>query len=188
MKKFKITKQQILQLINCSNKIKVDYRLKEWFPQAFEIELEIGKWYKHNRFLLYIIDETHWYGFDVSGAWNDYATYEDLMTDKDLLPATDKEVETALIAEAKKLKLSPKNIRNISCVCGFSNSKTQEYYTKEAEYFFESDINKLWLVGGSFLDICIFDNGKWAEIISEQIELTLEQRIERIEEQLKIKK
>lgn len=180
MKKFEITKEQILQLNNY-DKHYCKVALKEWFPQAFKIELEIGKWYKHNKFLLYIIDKTHWYGFDVSGAWNDYATYEDLMTDKDLLPATDKEVETALIAEAKRrgFKEGVKYF-NASLPSFKETARNNEFK------YINSDEVILYLDGNT-----IFYNGKWAEIISEPIEVTLEEIAEKFNvnvEQLKIKK
>ena len=44
MKTFEITKEQILELANESSFTKAT--LKKMFPQAFEIELEVGKYYK----------------------------------------------------------------------------------------------------------------------------------------------
>ena len=182
MKKFEITKEQILEVASWGNR-KDLVKLREWFPQAFESELEVGKWYKHNKFLLYIVDKTHWYGFDGCGNWNDYVKYEYLMTDKDLKPATDKEVETALIAEAKRRGFK-EGVRYIAV--GEEKGRVGYYYSERLRYG----------VGGKDA-LCqagcprIYFEGKWAEIISEPIEVTLEEIAEKFGvnvEQLKIKK
>ena len=39
MENYQITRDQIRKL--------TDPQVKEWFPEAFEVKLEIGKWYKN---------------------------------------------------------------------------------------------------------------------------------------------
>ena len=156
-------------------------KLKNKFPQAFESELEVKKWYKHNKFLLYIIDETHWYGFDVCGAWNDYVIYEHLIIDKSLVPATEKEVQTALTNEFfSKVKVG----NTVKCLNGVAVD------IEGKNTVFEKSTNTL-LLEDTYRRFEIFKDGKFAEIISEPIELTLEEIAEKFNvnvEQLKIKK
>lgn len=186
MKTFEITKEQILELANESSFTKAT--LNKMFPQAFESELEVGKWYKtKNGHLKFFVDEGTAYGFDMIGNWNEVGKgYRySFRSDNYWTPATDKEVETALIAEAKrKYTLGCKIKKLDNFYYGSSNliidDLTKIQYEKASNQLAIKDKKGFW--------ICIFKNGKWAEIISEPIELTLEQRIERIEEQLKIKK
>lgn len=185
MKTFEITKEQILDLINCSNKIKVDYRLKEWFPQAFQSELEVGKWYKVNLFeeKLYCFTKfeqcdgfvkRYYYGFSGGNFREDYTASRKL--DDSWTLATEKEVETALIAEAKRRGLVD-GVFIKSFIYGKSFLKGDRYYISNGIF----KLNGNWLM----------KDGKWAEICEEPIELTLEQIAEKFNvnvEQLKIKK
>jgi len=170
-------------------------KLKNKFPEAFGSELETGKWYKSNLFeeKLYCFTKfeqcdgyvrRYYYGFS-EGVWRlDYTASNEL--DKSWTPATDKEVETALIEEAKR-KYNGKTLNplNKNLLIGYDYSGVKLNYNKST---FDSR-KRLWVASccGNY-NIIVFDNGKWAEIISEPIELTLEQRIEIIEEQLKIMK
>lgn len=160
----------------CSTwKAKIEAQFPELFPK-----LEVGRWLKDDtnpKWLMYR-DVKNIYGFDTLGNWfyRENESYEPNSCDR---YATDKEVETALIAEAKRRGFKDGVFINNSNL-GFDN-------------FTQKTIgDKLWW-DGTYLNFgdknsAIFKDGKWAEILSEPIELTLEQRIERIEEQLKIKK
>lgn len=183
MKKFKITKEQILQL-NSYNNYDCGVALKEWFPEAFQIEVEAGKWYIWERtkdVLLFITgfdgDKVKGYGIK-NNDWFDNRSISDYWgykTDSYFVPATDKEVETALIAEAKRR--------------GFKGHfKVKPLWNSTYHFWSCSDNNIRFKNNTLFFSSAIFKDGKWAEILSEPIELTLEQRIEIIEEQLKIKK
>ena len=180
MKKFEITKEQILQL-NSYNNYDFGVALKQWFPQAFESELEVGKWYKWHGGILHItkiVGNSAWfYGVDEYGYWRKKDWYSKSHEIRPEL-ATDKEVETALIAEAKR-----RGFNKTTMITQTFNENQKMCIGFWDESSIEFTRNKLFAKG-----VRIFDNGKWAEIISKPIELTLEQRIERIEEQLKIKK
>lgn len=194
MKKFEITKEQIESLYNCDYLSEIKQDLKSMFPQAFESELEVGKWYKSDYPLLIFITEVKHhelvgYGFNAVGFYSEgtFCTRADERNRVDyntfnFKPATDKEVETALINEAKRRGFKEGvEIKPINKVIHLNNKIDLEYNT----CFYESE-NEFWMGG-----YCLFKDGKWAEIISEPIEVTLEQIAEKFNvnvEQLKIKK
>lgn len=68
-----------------------------------ETVLEVGRWYKYGNFLLHIKsisnDIIGRYGFDMIGGWHECV--DELAISNELTLATDKEVEEALIEEAK---------------------------------------------------------------------------------------
>ena len=110
MENYTITKEQVLKLANkaeqgCTSVIESD--LKNWFPEAFKKELEIGKWYKYKLTLFYITNKIsnnknyyNVFGFDVDGNWmTDNAT---TWFDENYIEATPEEVEEALKAETIK--------------------------------------------------------------------------------------
>ena len=101
MKKFEITQEQIIELSKVSLNAKEVFR--NWFPEAFEKPLEVGKWYKLERFgeLLVCITDIEnnlAYGFDFYGRYLNETTFGF----DSLVEATSQEVEASLIAEAKK--------------------------------------------------------------------------------------
>lgn len=205
MKKFEITKEQILSIAenygndnNTCLRSNLTTYLKCDFPQAFESELETGKWYKGDvdfKSLIYITGledkksytTIKYYGFTF-GDYSESGTIANYEHEKSLVPATDKEVETALIAEAKRrgyrngvtFKSLDYNFKNVKIIDDF--------------FSFDFNNNDLYLKvdapsGQRYRSV--FLKGKWAEIISEPIELTLEQIAEKFNvkvEQLKIKK
>ena len=186
MKTFEITKEQILQL-NSYDNYNIGVALKQWFPEAFKRELEYGKWLKTDEFdnhkwMIFQIDENSYYGFDANGKWIDIKSKGyDGTKDANNRYATDKEVETALIVEAKRRGF---NKTTMITQTFNENQKMCIGFWDERSVKFER--NKLFAKG-----VRIFDNGKWAEIISEPIEVTLEQIAEKFNvnvEQLKIKK
>ncbi len=144
--------------------------LKEFSEENKPI-LEIGKWYKltHGRgkFFGYITDisniEFRYYGFSYLGLWQENGCYfiNDVNLKNQMIPATDKEVEEALIAEAKRRGFK-KGVRYSAVNVGYEdqtniliNSNTFKYLPK----YNELQINN-WV---------IFKNGKWAEIIEDKI-------------------
>lgn len=187
MKKFKITKEQILEIASWVNRQDL-VKLREWFQQAFESELEVGKWYtplnQYEGIALVCVKnpndtDNFGYGFDWLGNWTDkgYTVSEEQKTRL----ATKEEVETALIAEAKRRGLDRQGI-SIKCL---ELLNVQLSHKNDFACFRYSD-NGIYYNG-----IKVYKNGKWAEIISKPIELTLEQIAEKFNvnvEQLKIKK
>ena len=78
--------------------------LQEQLKKLKEPKLENGKWYRDRSFGNYLVcfDESRSsYGFTRSNNWNELLTIP-THDDHRLTPATNSEVEAALIAEAKK--------------------------------------------------------------------------------------
>lgn len=162
-------------------------KIEAQFPELFT-ELEVGKWYtplnEYDGIALVCVQNPNntnnfGYGFDFLGNWIDKG-YIVSKGQKTRL-ATDEEVETALIAEAKR-----RGFNNTTMITQTfdENQKMCIGFWDESSVKFER--NKLFAKG-----VRIFDNGKWAEIISEPIEVTLQQIAEKFNvnvEQLKIKK
>lgn len=188
MRKFEITKEQILELAEKQSGRRA--KLKQWFPQAFQSELKTGKWYKSNLLegKLYCFTKfeqcdgyvrRYYYGFS-EDVWRlDYTASNRL--DKSWTPATDKEVETALTNEFfSKVKVG----NTVKCLNGVAVD------IEGKNTVFEKSTNTL-LLEDTYHRFEIFKDGKFAEIISEPIEFTLEQIAEKFNvnvEQLKIKK
>lgn len=120
----------------------------------FKPTLEIGRWYTDNKnYLMVWNGGKSTYGFYKGEYRYDWSfMYEDNKT-----PATDKEVEEALIKEAKKRGLW--NNPNIKCLCLGEKNTTQGL-----NQAFCIKQNSMWTEYGE-----IFKNGKWAEIISEPV-------------------
>lgn len=154
---YTITKEQIESIANGSD-------IKTMFPEVFEPVLEVGKWYTDNDdygFLVYITkikqEKYFGYGFDGNGDWcnddnEDWGDVSDI--DK---PATYKEVRTAIEKEAvKRYPIGAK----VKCLLD------GRVFNIIRESVFDFDIlgNK-----GYFGGVKVFDNGKWAEIIEEEV-------------------
>lgn len=105
MEKYEITKEQILELENGFTLPK----LKEWFPEAFETKLQVGKWYIFNtvddntKQVLFITEikgnEVYFYGVDEYSKWRNSDWYS---KSHKWIEATEQEVKTALVNEAVK--------------------------------------------------------------------------------------
>lgn len=185
MKKFEITKEQLMNL-NEETNIVTSEKLTKWFPEAFQSELEVGKWYKRKAELLVWNDGKETYGFNSSGMYKDYMLCSNISNP---ISATDKEVETALIAEAKRIGFKDgAKIRHILYDMSFSESLL---IINNFNLTYDPNDNSLDYKAEDGQIFRLFKDGKWAEIISEPIEVTLEQIAEKFNvnvEQLKIKK
>ena len=123
-------------------------------------DFELGKWYKHSSggywFLKEITDEDLIiYGFTCMMKWIN-ESLRDKSALRHLAPATDKEVETALIKEAKKRGFK-EGMVNINCLLGGRE------WDDDCGYGF--DFN------GDYLELgaaTIFKDGKWATIIEKE--------------------
>jgi hypothetical protein len=125
------------------------YNIEKEFPELFKKDpLEVGKWYKSEiaTFKVTSVAPLKSYGI-YSGKWaNDNFTN---ITTR-IKPATDKEVEEALIKEAKKRGFK----ENVRFKCLYNHD-----YKGKCIPLFCSD-GYLWLEGG-----CVFKDGKWATIV-----------------------
>jgi len=132
-------------------------------------EFEVGKWYKatNSQALCFIVsfpnrgikDECEVYGFDISGDWIGGTNCYGSITNE-FVKATDKEVEEALVKEAKK-----RGFKGNSKLKMFS--EYDEQYEVSTEFFFSMDHNVLYMGNPCFSNRTIFKDGKWAEIVEE---------------------
>ena len=147
--------------------------IEKEFPKLFKkYGLEIGKWYKYPDFKnwkLLITDNTKGkekgVGFNCSEIWmKDWLTNggDELSS---LIPCSDKEVEEALIKEAKRrgfekgvkfIKLSNGVVQTVDCLPYFQ-------YGRLAVLSPKTEWSSVYKGGCS--NPSIFDNGKWAEIV-----------------------
>jgi len=128
-------------------------RIEKDFPDLFEVTLEVGKWYKGDTGLMVWNNREKTYGF-FNGTFDSGWSFDALF---DIVPATDEEVSTALISEAKKrgYKSGNHNCLTIGNTCDLVKAK----------YFFE--YGDLWM-GEITKRNLIFCDGLWAEIIKEE--------------------
>jgi hypothetical protein len=163
MKKFEITREQVLK-----------YNMQDEFPEAFKPTLEVGKWYKGvgsdmENALVYLneFNSRNNYGFGCfSRGWVD--EFEVSMVNK-WTRATYEEVEIALTAEAIK-----RGVWDAPMVQA-TTRLIDEYGTFNE--VFDIVNNVLWSRYGR-----VFEKGEWATAL----ELTTEQRLDRIEKHLGI--
>jgi len=162
MKKFKITKEQIINLHKsyCLSELKDD--LEMIFPDAFKKELIVGKWYKgyNSIFFLTKIENELGYAYGIDeGIWKDECAFKMSLTGKDV-EATPQEVEAALICEAKNRGFVDKISFN-----ELEDSENGSIFTEGARVgsCFYLENNKLYTTGrGKW---CVFKGGQWATII-----------------------
>jgi hypothetical protein len=152
-------------------------KIEAEFPELFKKDaLVVGKWYNgYEDYLLFITKikqeirykKIYYYGFASGYVNEDYIANTDI--EKSLKPATDKEVEEALIKEAKK-----RGFKEGVMVIGLSmySGVLSEKNTSGKEY-------GNYIFGDFYMNIsntknaCIFKNGIWAEII--KLTITKEQ-------------
>ena len=173
MKTFTITEEQIKEL----SKWKHGKRLmQDWFPEAFEKQLEVGKVYKYpsigEKFMFkfngFGADN---YGFSTIGEWsNDLGVWKNEVNLYE--EATKEEWLEALKNEARKR--------------GFKKGVKYNYADKP--YLIKTFEDELDLGGEADLVDCIdiiLRDGVWAEVIKEQI--PTQEEIDRVLDYLKNK-
>ena len=163
---YTLTKEQLTYLHSVDA---VKETIEEWFPSEFP-KLESGRWLKDNsqpNWLMFV-DNNKIYGIDTKGNWfvrnND--TYVPSKQDR---YATPKEVEEALTKEAVRRGY---NNGNYKCLL----MPRQSVRVLGDNFFMEN--GSLWH-GEDGNANKVFSNGIWAEIVSEPIELTLDQVAEK---------
>lgn len=127
-------------------------------------QLGIGKWYTYKDYdcdwlMNYQGEGTSCYGFNTSGSWrNDYIMSSVL----NWKPATQEEVQTALIKEARKRGYTENNFKTlIEDTSGFDTDFNFTYF---------NDV--LFCKPGGRGGAVVYENGVWAEIIEEKEEET----------------
>ena len=178
MKKYELTQEHINQLAETKHAKEL---LKEFIPEAFENKLEVGKWYRlrnkaFNWLMCYTENRHGCYGFNSENLYsNEYVMYD--YNDWEL--ATEEEVKEALIYEA--IKRGFKNVGELSLkLVSGEMFKKGSFGTANNKFRYISVENSLYLDG-----VDIFNNGKWAEIVIEDI--PTQEEIDRVINYLKNK-
>ena len=108
MKKYELTQEQINQL---AEKKHAKELLKEFIPEAFENELEFGKWYISERYLVYYLGNYKCNCIGLrDGKWIENVYHSLSSHLKNYRLATEEEVREALIKEAKKREYKKKEM------------------------------------------------------------------------------
>ena len=132
-------------------------RIEKEFPKLFkEDALVVGKWYKSKIAVFRVTSLVPLKSYGVySGKWgNEF--YTDVTTK--YRPVTDKEVEEALIKEAKNIGYKNVKINNLESI---GNVLLNHHSCISSDcYYYNVSENALWFMGR-----LIFWNGKWAEIV-----------------------
>ena len=144
--------------------------------------LEVGKWYNSDNdsliFITEFLDSCDFdgYGF-FHGKWEN-KSYNYYSYEYGLVPATDKEVETALIKEAKK-----RGFKEGVIVESFIHNRKLECKNviSGTEFISYAGINKLHFGIDNGNCVVVFHKGKWAEIIEEPKTVTLNGKYNRIQ-------
>ena len=193
--KYEITKEQILQLANkteqgCTSVIESD--LKNWFPEAFKKELEIGKWYitdgnkcgQYGKTLIANFsgkEEASNYGITFLGTWGKDLTLYHNDLGRSTRLATPEEVEVALKSQAQKLGFK-EGVRFIPLFSNGTNYRGNSVVEiTEDEFLFQD--NTLFTISG----YRIFANGKWAQILpQEKTVVPMEKALKIIAKKMKV--
>ena len=184
MKTFTITEEQIEEL----SKWKHGKRLmQDWFPEAFEKQLEVGKVYKYpsfrgGKFMFKFngeFGERITYGFNSNGKWcNELGICEREI--KNYQEATEEEWLEALKKEARKRGF----IEGIKFNCPYSEKVETLGNTLDYE-FTGHDSEKFGKCLRDNMGYVIFYNGIWSEIVKE--ETPTQKEIDRVLDYLKNK-
>lgn len=175
--KYKITEEQIKEAHNAACP-QWKQKIESWFSECFKVSLEVGKWYKMPYFNSFIgcikeydKERFYYYGLNTGGVWNNNDFY--FLRDSLLTPATDEEVESMLKKEAKKRGF--KEGVYFNPVASASKSKIKK------DWIFVDSVNLLTNDG-----LEVFNNGKWATIVEQPKEMTLQEIESKLGHKIKI--
>lgn len=179
--KFEITKEQ-LQTIEADGCTYV----KEWFPEAFKKELVVGKWYVVKNIACgsqgfsgigQYTEEPNQSGLCDSDKGYNFkeASGRIWRTNGNVTEATNEEVETALIAEAKKRGFKEGVfIKDFISKHNYGTNKKEFNRQQVSDQEFRYNNKYGFLFIGSLM---IFNNGIWAEIIPTITKAEAEKRL-----------
>lgn len=160
MKNLKITKERVLEAANsCSDAKSV---LKKLFPEVFESDFEVGKWYydiyENTVCLLSSVCKDGGLNFVKNIFGEDGCWYAGKGRYSHFRPATQEEVEEALIKEAKRRGFK----EGVKFKTIYGSMRTVDVIKCDYEDF------AVYCKGGGV----IYEDGKWAEVVSGKKEDT----------------
>jgi hypothetical protein len=147
----KQSRKELIKRLHADSHPSYKWEIAKEFPKLFkQDDLVVGKWYKKEGYLMKWNNGKSTFGF-FTGAYGKWEFGNDLK--KQLILATDKEVEQAFIKEAKKIGFK-EGVKFIDVVDGeleVVDGNVYEYYPNVDILTLNSDR--------------IYKNGKWAEIL-----------------------
>lgn len=139
-------------------------QVRSTFPEWFN-QIEAGKWYKNKSNTKSIIFNTGvkngCYGFNNSGKWTN--EYEEVTLTNLWEEATPEEVKQALIAEAKWRYKVGDRLSKIYEDCAKCENRCfgeRKFTIEDGKLYMHNDISNY--------GYCIFYNGQWASVISQE--------------------
>lgn len=158
MKKFEITEEQIKQAYDAACE---DWkqRIKEWFPEWNK--RQSGWYYNNTKNVLsyYDFENKTQYGFNAAGGWYNVNNVKLSGTE---YPAPEKEVEERLIEEAKRRGYK----EGISVVDVIDKERVKILHDDFRFFIKDMATNKNATTLMMGYQRVVFNDGKWAEIIS----------------------
>lgn len=147
-------------------------KIESEFPDLFKNEFEVGKWYYNEKYdtVIHLTEFKYdnafnWYGFNKDKEWFSTEDFGSIYAENFHRLASHKEVEEALIAEAKK-----RGYKNGVKIKGLGNGEICALLDWNFELIQDEDNTILWFGDMSvyFSGFDIFKDGKWAEILTEE--------------------
>jgi hypothetical protein len=154
---------------------------------ATKPNIEVGKWYKNkfNSALCYCINkELNGYGFSAYNDWVNDCIWLKSQPELNWIEATEQEATERLIEEANRRGYV---LGNHKCLRHSFLTYIEGFDT---HFFFRQKDNTLWIEKRGNRANCVFENGKWADIIDEKAEVKetiarLESELETLKKQVK---
>ena len=180
MKTFELSEELIMALHIEVSENTLKQRIENEVPELFKSKREVGKWYKGYYYLICYTGNDKCYGFDLSShEWTGSVDHtESMHKNGGYTPATDEEVQSSLIAEAKKRGFKEGVIiERWAGFSGFTDATTiidKNIYPSSDEFSTNSD-DVLMLHGYE-----IFRKGKWATLIEEPVKELTHAELEKI--------
>lgn len=155
-----MTTEEKINQLEAAFKAQIDELRKEVKPK-----FEVGKWYTYNDsshiFNITEIknDKIYGYGHSPISGWTNVTEW---YNSKRIIPATDKEVEEALIKEAERRGFK----EGVKCH-SFIHNRPLTIHGTEKKYL-GGELNKLHYGTDTYCCVVVFEHGKWAEIIKDE--------------------
>lgn len=177
MKNYTITKEQILQLHKMNkegNDQLVSCDLENWFPEAFKVELTVGKWYRNGddgceKSIACVVEVNpkdkrmfSGYGFGILGEWYESKNLSSFGS-SNWIPMTDEEVKQALKNEVIKRFGKDWETAEID--------KCLVHGDTNPDFIICINTNHIWNKNG-----CIYNNGVFAEPLETKV-ITMERAV-----------
>lgn len=150
-------------------------KIESELPDLFKSKLDVGKWYKRNEWLFCFTENRNndicGFGFDTE--MNEWFYDDQIFSESrslECIPATNEEVKEALIAEAKRQNIEGNKIVLIAGLVGESSN----YKLENGRFEYNPYANEL-NYSMAKAEYTVFKNGKWATIIEQPKEYTMDE-------------